>query len=550
MLSRNTLTTNPTPWVVLAFALFWFIGLGFVDLVEPDEGRYAEIPREMVSTGDWLIPRLNGFKYFEKPPLQYWLTAMGYELFGTNNASARLVVAVLGFLGALWTGFVGWRLFGRETGWFAFLVSLNSLLYFTMGHLLTLDMSVSFFMSLGMGALFLAQTQRSKPNLVRNWMLFGWAALALAVLVKGLMGVALPAMAVVFYTLWSRDWALWRHLHIGKGLLLFLAITAPWFIVVSLKDPEFLRFFFIHEHLERFLTTTHSREGAWWYFIPILLVGGLPWIWRIVQVVVKPAFQFNKFNQRGFSPLHFLWLYVVGIFVFFSVSHSKLPPYILPIMPALALLVGRQLSRVQTIRGELVSLGLWLLVLLGAIYHVPRVTDGVEPAAMLAYRNWLIVAAAICATGLLLVYLLRHRHLPAITMAGFSALLSFQVAWWGFQTQTPFRSSHEMAKAITPHLKPGSEIYSVGYYPQSLPFYLNRTIHLVMDKGELAMGIRLEPERYIPDASSFVQRWQSEQHPIAVFTTAFFDKRFRPHHKELAMQEIYRDVLRVVVAKP
>lgn len=550
MLSKNILTTNPFIWLVLVFALFWFLGLGFVDLIEPDEGRYAEIPREMVSSGDWLTPRLDGFKYFEKPALQYWLTALGFELFGMGNATARLVVAVLGFAGALWMGFLGWRLFGRETGWFAFVVSLGSLLYFMMGHILTLDMSVSFFLSLGIGALLLAQNQRSKPNIVRNWMLFGWAALALAVLAKGLMGVVLPGMVMVLYTLWTRDWALWRHLHIGKGLLLFLAITAPWFVAVSIKNPEFARFFFIHEHFDRFLTSAHSREGGWWYFIPILLIGGLPWVWRIVQVIIRPTFKFNKFDQAGFSPLHFLWMYAVSIFVFFSVSHSKLPPYILPIMPALALLVGHQLSRIQTIWGELVSLGLWLVVLLGVIQYIPGMVDTVEPAAMLAYRKWLIAAAATCAAGMLLAYLSRHRRLPAITAIGLSALLSFQFVWWGFQTKAPYRSSHEMAKSITPYLKSGTEIYSVGDYPQSLPFYLRRTIHLVMYKGELAMGIQQEPDRYIPDLASFVQRWQSEQQPIAVFNTVFFDGQFYPHHKELAMQVIYRDIDRVVVVKP
>lgn len=270
-------------------ATAWFALLGYRDLIEPDEGRYAEISREMVSTGDWLTPRLNGFKYFEKPALQYWATAAGFELFGIGNTTARLWPALTGFFCALFIWFAGRRLYGPEAGFGALIITLNYPLYVAMGHILTLDMAVSAFMVLGVTSLALAQTLRDQPRRLRNWMLLSWAACGLAVLSKGLIGLVLPGGAVICYSIWQRDWSLWKHLHLGKGLLLFLAITAPWFIAVSLKNPEFAPFFFIHEHFARFTSNVHQRQGAPWFFVPLLLGGTLPWLAVTLKGLFFPA---------------------------------------------------------------------------------------------------------------------------------------------------------------------------------------------------------------------------------------------------------------------
>src|SRR5690625_479905 len=197
-------TALVTILIALVFAVLWFAALGYRDLNEPDEGRYAEIPREMVVSGDWVTPRLNGFKYFEKPPLQYWATAVSYDLFGQNNMSARLWPALLGFLTLLWVGFVGWRLFDRRVGFFAACMLASGLMWAVFGHINTLDMGVSAFLAFGIGALVLAQARRDNPAVCRNWMLLGWAMLAGAVLSKGLIGLVLPGGAVVLYSLWQR----------------------------------------------------------------------------------------------------------------------------------------------------------------------------------------------------------------------------------------------------------------------------------------------------------------------------------------------------------
>ncbi|HVC36775.1 MAG TPA: phospholipid carrier-dependent glycosyltransferase, partial [Gammaproteobacteria bacterium] len=141
---------------VICFGMVWFANLQYRDLFQTDEGRYAEIPREMLATGDWVTPRLDGLKYFEKPALQYWATAVTYALFGQSNWTSRLWTALTGFLGVLMTAWVGWRLFDRKTGWCAALLLGSSIYYIIMGHFNTLDMGVSFFMCMSVFAFLLA----------------------------------------------------------------------------------------------------------------------------------------------------------------------------------------------------------------------------------------------------------------------------------------------------------------------------------------------------------------------------------------------------------
>ena len=249
------MTSRRRLWILLAvFAAAWFCNLGYRHLFKPDEGRYAEIPREMVASGDWLTPRLNGFKYFEKPALQYWATAAAFGAFGQNEWAARLWPGLAGFFGVLLVFWTGNRLFGPPIGLYGALVAASSAMYVLIGHFLSLDMALAFFMSASVFAIALAQRDESGDIERRRWMLLAWAAAALAVLSKGLVGIVLPAGAVVLYALIERDRERWARLHLLPGGLLFLAITAPWFVAVSLANPEFFRFFFIHEHVDRFLT--------------------------------------------------------------------------------------------------------------------------------------------------------------------------------------------------------------------------------------------------------------------------------------------------------
>ena len=532
----------------MAAALIWFTLLGYRDLVDPDEGRYADIPQSMVASGDWITPRLNGLKYFEKPPLQYWATALSFSLFGEGNSSARLWLAFIGFAGALWARYLGTRLFGGDAGFFAFLITLSLFLYAGLGHLLTLDMGVSVFLFFGIGAFVLAQSGRDHPESARHWMLVGWAALALAVLTKGLMGLVLPAGAVVIYSLWQRDWALWRQLHLGKGLLLFLLITAPWFILVSLRNPEFPEFFFVHEHLARYTTTVHRREEPVWYLGAVLLVGALPWLTTLLGALIRPGFRWWPDRQAPFDPVRFLWVYGLFVVLFFSLGHSMLPPYVLPALPALALIMGKRLAERPSVIGVslvLAALGVALLVQGGWIERWERPTIPLE--YLEAVRPWVTGAGAVMLGGGLGGVLLRRRSGFALVLVSLSALLGFQLLGWGYQGLNPSRSGRALAEAIRPYVERGAAVYSVGAYYQSVSFYLGRPVTPVIYAGELSLGITQEPGRWIPDWERFKPVWLAADRAVAIFEA----KEFSDYATDgLPMRVVYQDPKKVAVVKP
>jgi 4-amino-4-deoxy-L-arabinose transferase-like glycosyltransferase len=531
-------------------ALGWFGLLGYRDLIDPDEGRYAEIAREMVVTGDWLTPRLNGFKYFEKPALQYWATAVSIEFFGDSNGAARIWPALTGFLCALFVWFAGARLYGSAAGFAAFIITLNYPLFVAMGQILTLDMAVSAFMVLGVVSLALAQSRRSEPAPLRNWMLVAWGACGLAVLNKGLIGLVLPGGAVVCYSLWQRDWSLWKNLHLGKGLLLFLAITAPWFIAVSLKNPEFAPFFFIHEHFARFTSNVHQREGAPWYFVPLLLGGTLPWLAVTLKGLFAPGFSWRGGDEKGFNGERFLWVFAVVVFAFFSKSHSKLPPYILPILPVLAILAGKRLAAQG---GDRISATLMLalgLLMLGAAPWLEHFASARTPAALFtAFRPWLIGSGLLLLLGATLAWRSDLRQPRALAAVGLSVLLALLLPTWGYQAMAATRSCRELAAAIRNQAPRNSEIFAVetSDFPHSLPFYLGKTMTMVGYKGEMEMGIDSEPGRWLASAPEFAARWQEAAAPVAIMDRGGFA---RYQQLGVPMRIIFENPRRIVVVKP
>lgn len=531
----------------VVLAIIWFTGLGYRDLVEPDEARYAEIPREMVQTGDWTTPRLNNLKYFEKPALQYWLTAASFKLFGYSNATARLWIALASLACAAFIGFVGLRLYGSDVGRYAFLLTASSLLFCGSGHYLTLDMTLTFFMTLGIGCPILALNQRGSPRSSRNWMLAGWAALACAVLTKGLVGIVLPGMALVVYILWQRNWELLKALHLFKGLLLFLLICAPWFIVVSKTNQEFAQFFFIHEHFDRYTTNVHHRVEPVYFFLGIFAVGILPWLINSSKSLLTPGFSWRASGDEGFNAERFMWVFIVTTFIFFSLAHSKLPAYILPVFPFVALLTAKRIAKQQILTGDswtmlVTAVLISVLALIGARFASHKI-----PAELIhMFRPWLIASAISLSLGAAVLFKWKRSPATAVPLASVCATLGSMLLLWGFQAIALSRSSADEAKAIQQNVSESTPVYAVGNYPQSLPFYLKRTVTLVSYTGELEMGIQAEPHKAIATMDEFWQRWEKETQAVAVLSTHEFDD-FIAHTKNYRV--IYKGPRRTVVTK-
>ncbi|MBL6986118.1 MAG: glycosyltransferase family 39 protein [Methylobacter sp.] len=536
--------------IVVIAGFIWFVLLGYRDLIDPDEGRYAEIAREMLNSGNWITPHLNGFKYFEKPPLQYWGTAISMALLGETNAAARAWCSGLGFFGALWVGFVGSRLYGRSAGYFAFLFLISTVLYVGLGHANSLDMGVSVLLIIAVGALALAQSARHLPKQQRNWMLLAWAGLAGATLSKGLIGVVLPGGALVAYTLWQRDWALWRHLHLGKGLLLYLLIAAPWFIAVSYENPEFPHFFFIHEHFERFTSDVHGRTKSNWYFFAVFAIGAIPWLFSSLNGLIKPSFSWRA-EAGTFEASRLLWVYAIFVFFFFSISHSKLPAYILPMFPAMALLVGENMSKRKNIIVDgIIAIILACVVFIFFIWKAHDTAKiGRLASHLMLFRPWIIATAVLTGMGGISALLLRHQKNLAISIYALCALLGIQMVSWGYQSISELRSSKTMATAIQSFIdksgKDNVEIYDVNRYDQSLPFYLGRTINLVGFTGELEFGINQEPQKWLNE-TDFLPLWLGSEQAISVLTQSTYTQW---QQQKIPMLTIYENSRYIAVAR-
>jgi 4-amino-4-deoxy-L-arabinose transferase-like glycosyltransferase len=557
--------------------VLWLATLSARPLFNTDEGRYAEIPREMLADGDWVIPHLDGVAYIEKPPLQYWATAVSLRLFGDDEFAARLYTGLcaLGTLIVVWV--LAERLWGGEAAWRSAAVLASMLLFVVMGQLLTLDMSLTFYMTLGLAAFLLAQPRAGAPGATgvtgvtgatdatdaagtalaagassgtrRGWMLLAWLAIALGVLTKGLVAAAIPGAVFVLYTLMARDLAAWRRLEIAWGLPLFLVVVVPWHWLAALRLRDFLQFFFVHEHLARYLTPSADREEVWWFFGAVFVLGTVPWTASALRVVLL---SWRRSVPRGqFDAATFLWIWTVFIGVFFSLSDSKLIPYILPLMPAVAVLIGA--SPLGTLRREAaLTAALTLMAgaaLIAAGHWGPR---GVVPTERNQYFLLLAgplqqIGVLLAATGVFVLVRCRRDLTRAVVSLGVGWCLSALLLARAAAAVSPIYSGVVLARALEALHVPGNvPIYSVATYDQTLPFYWRRKVMLVAYRGELDFGLGHDPGREISQVGDFVALWRGLQEGYAVMEIPMFDDLVR---RGVPMRDLARDVHRVLVAR-
>ena len=455
--------------------------------MDPDEGRYAEIAREMLLLQDWLIPHLNLVPYLEKPPLVYWLTSLSFGAWGLTEGAARLPAA-LAALGGVYLAYgLGRTLWGESPGFWAALVLATTGGYLVLARLLTLDMVFALFLNLGVGLGYLALS-RARPRL------WPWAylSLALAVLVKG------PVALVLAGLIWGLAAVLRGRQALGdlvqpKSWALLAVLVLPWFIYVTWRFPEFPRFFLWEHHVERYLEGASYSYHAepWWYFGPVLLALLLPWTGLVPWALGRRA-------PYEAADRIFLLLWAGVVVAFFSLSRGKLAPYILPALLPLALLLGGALAelhsrgtRLRSVRGCWWSLMIWAAVgwLLVALYFrpvaalMPLVRQG---AVLEPYLKIILILLALIPT-LVLVF----RRLEILLVG---ALLLGAILPLGMEPLSAQRSPREMGLTLRDHWQPGAALVGVYLYSQGCSFYSRQVFHLLEFRTELDFGRRLAPE--------------------------------------------------------
>jgi 4-amino-4-deoxy-L-arabinose transferase-like glycosyltransferase len=506
--------------VLLGAIALWFLPLQTYHLFNPDEGRYAEIPREMVASGDWVTPRLDSLKYFEKPPLQYWVTAAAYEVWGQHEWTARLWVGLSGFLGLLLTAWIGTRLYGPMSGALAALVQAGSLLYLALSRVSTLDMGLTFTLELALaGLLLLVRPAPSEQRAsTRNAALLLAVGVALAFLSKGLVGILIPASVAAIYMLLRRDWDLLRRARPWWTLAMLALLAAPWIWLVEQRNPGFAQFFFVHEQFDRFLTRVHHRYQPDWYFIPVLLGGFMPWTPLLPAIARRCWLDI----RAGDGAALLLATWVVFAFVFFSFSQSKLIPYILPIFPALALLAGRTLSSLERVKirrvlGSAAAIGIVLTAVAMALWFRPTLVRGfvIPPGPTLQFFVVSILLASLFTVAGASV-VMRRGPLPATALAALATVLLVGILLPAAGQLPRQRELQNLVAAASVQLHPASTVYCVDGYEQSVAFYLKHTCTLVGYRGELDFGLGQEPEKWIADLAAFSSRWRMETDALAL----------------------------------
>jgi 4-amino-4-deoxy-L-arabinose transferase-like glycosyltransferase len=513
-------------WVLLALA--WFATMPVRPMLDPDEGRYAEIPRELVASGDWVTPRFNDLKYFEKPPLQYWATAALYSVAGVHEWSSRLWSVGLAFaclpLVFTWVA----RHYGRESALAALAALGVSPLFLIVGHLNLLDASFTFWLTAAVLTFTEAQLAPRASDSERRWMLAAWALAALAVLSKGIVVAVLAGGALIVYTLIERDVRTWRRLHPVPGLALFALIAVPWFVLISRRNPDFSGFFFVHEHFTRFLTTVHQRVEPWWYFLPLLLLGVLPWLvpavracrsaWRegsVAEATVRAAA-----GAAPFRPLRFLLIYAAVTLGFFSASGSKLAPYILPMMPVLAAVTGAGVRDPGRLARHAARVGaaLTIVVAAGLLIYSARRNSYVPHEAF----GWALAGVVIALGAVAVSYVRRLAPTTTVAVTVAAASLGWQCLMSAYTATPPSRSARDLVRAVQPHIGAHTALYSVGQYRETVSPYLGRTLQLVDYEGELRFGQDEEPGRRM-STEQFAARWSSEDEAVAFFDPGVWD---------------------------
>ncbi len=534
--------------MVAALLVLWFSALGVRPLFNPDEGRYAEIPREMLVSGDLVVPHLNGLAYIEKPPLQYWATAASLAVLGPSPFAARLYSSLCALGAVLCIAWAARRLWTREAAVRAAAVAASMLLFVLLGQLLTLDMSLSFYMTACLCAFLVAQVhaEAGREAACRNAMLWAWAAAAAGMMTKGLVAAVIPAAVLVLYTAWSRDTSPWRRLCLPLGLPLFLMIVVPWHVLAQQRLPDFFQFFFVREHFARFMTPVADRQEPFWFFGVVFLLGTLPWTLGALRCLFEG---WRRGAAHGFDAPTFIRIWVLFILVFFSLSDSKLIPYVLPAMPALALLIAAQpLARLIRDVSQVARLMLVLGAGLGAGAAVlPWLLRSAKRAPyFLGLQPGLLLAAAMLAVVGAFVWRRRSGDVTlngALLGGGWLAAVLTLLLFAG--ALAPVYSGASLVNALEPSQR-SAPLYSVRTYDQTLPFYWQRPLTLVDYRGELDYGLRHDPERGIAGLEDFRVRWLQHGHAYAIMEPDTFDY-FRA--AGLPMRELARDVHRVVVAR-
>ena len=477
--------------IAAAVLILYLPGLGRPALWEPDEGRYGEIAREMYLSGDYVTPRDNWVRYFEKPPLVYWAEAAAMAIFGANEFAVRLPAALFSAAEVVVTAAIATVMFGEAVATLAALALALSPLFFGFARFATLDPALAFFMTAALGAFHMAARSRDfSRGRGRRWFLTAVAMLAFGTLAKGPVAPLLCGAIALTWILIERRAHEIARMPWLPAIVVYCAIATPWFVVAGYRNPGFLHFFFVHEHVHRYLENTEHGWGPW-FFLPVVIGGTWPWFFFVpMGLRALRAPESNEITSPR-SELKFLVIWFLVIFVFFSIPRAKLGSYVLPAIPALSILAGLGMSRLWSLEGNSARRilgGFSALTMLGAIGFAiaAGALGGRIPRALVIDLCLIAVLLAAIAIGSFMLDREGKRPGAFVMSLALGIILIMGIATRARKDGASETSYRTLAKQLAPYLQPGCIVGSYRHNVHSIPFYTGFREALVSYRGELA----------------------------------------------------------------
>ncbi|HXY54652.1 MAG TPA: glycosyltransferase family 39 protein [Nitrospirota bacterium] len=474
----------------LCLVLFFF-RLGVRPLWDVDEGMHAATSKDMVLTGDWVTPKMNGENFYDKTPLYNWFAAAAFLVLGFTEFAARLPAAALGLGTVLVTYLMGRRLFGPGAGLMGGVVLATSPEVIVLSRAVVHDISLAFFITLAL--FFFYASYSEEKNRRRNLFLF-YGAAGFAVLAKGPIGILLPGMIIGLFLLVKGRINFLKEMSLGWGALIFLLVAAPWYVLISVRNPDYISYFILKQNLGNFLSKAQAHHPQpFYYYVPVFLGGMLPWSFFLPLACLRPL---SKGLKQANDGVLFLVIWFLAIFLFFSAANSKLGTYILPAFPAAALLIGwiwheMISSPTPGLRRSMAwSLApLPILFLAGTLFIMleqPVIQKMLLQYGITLYDLnglWAVITGIFIVSFFLFVFRHYRTAFSALAVTFVIGILIVLVTY--IPKIDPFRSTKGMAREMDTILPPGEKLVFYHTLRDSALFYTNRLATVLNSEQQL-----------------------------------------------------------------
>ena len=468
--------------------MLFFFRLGARPLWDIDEGMHAVTSKEMILSEDWITPTFNGEPFYDKPVFYNWLVALAFLVFGFTEFAARLPAAILGSGCVMVTYLLGRKMFGPTVGILSAVILATAVEFIVLSRSVVHDISLVFFVTLTMYLFYIGYKDDRHRKM--NLLLF-YGALGFAVLSKGPVGLALPAMIIGLYLIVERNLKFIMKMQIGWGILIFLAVASPWYVLISLKNPDYAGYFFIEQNLDSFLSSESRHPNPFYYYIPVLFGGFFPWSCFLPLALIYAV-------RRKFESIHestaFLVIWFSIIFIFFSMATSKLATYILPMFPAASLLVAlcwQELlnsPNAKIRKGFLVSFLPVVVIFLAAMIYLwvhPLVEMEYESGITLGQISFIAIWLVICTVLSFLFLLMKKNHAFFISIAAMtvSAILLFLLMI--VPSVNPYRSTKQLSQKYDQLIPANEKLVFYRRIRDSALFYTHRQAQVLKTAEQL-----------------------------------------------------------------